>query len=104
MAKEVLPFLPGLQLFSRQRLDKEKRIKALRVPILFIHGKRDRIVPVSHGRRMYELAPEPKTYLEIASAGHDDCYISGRKDYRDAWNKFILSTGNEPTRSRQTPN
>jgi hypothetical protein len=42
----------------------------LSMPMLLMHGDRDEIIPVSHGRRLRELAPHA-TYLEMP-AGHND--------------------------------
>jgi fermentation-respiration switch protein FrsA (DUF1100 family) len=40
------------------------------LPVLILHGDRDRIVPVHHGRRLYEAAREPKQLWIVAGAGH----------------------------------
>ena len=40
------------------------------IPLLFIHGDRDGIVPLSHSRRLYERAAEPKELWVIPNAGH----------------------------------
>jgi len=48
------------------------RIRRLRSPLLVIHGEQDDIVPVSHGRALFEAANEPKTVRLIGGAGHND--------------------------------
>jgi fermentation-respiration switch protein FrsA (DUF1100 family) len=40
------------------------------VPVLIIHGNRDTIVPVHHGRILYESALPPKEFREVALSGH----------------------------------
>jgi fermentation-respiration switch protein FrsA (DUF1100 family) len=40
------------------------------VPVLIIHGTDDHLVPVGHGRLLYETAEEPKQYWEIKGMGH----------------------------------
>lgn len=40
------------------------------VPVLIIHGARDPIVPVEHGRALFEAAAEPKQYWELQGLGH----------------------------------
>ena len=40
------------------------------IPLLFIHGDRDGIVPLSHSQRLYERAAEPKELWVIPNAGH----------------------------------
>lgn len=40
------------------------------VPVLILHGDRDGIVPVEHGRLLFEEAREPKQYWELPGLGH----------------------------------
>ena len=50
-----------------------KRIVAgLRAPLLVLHGARDEIVPVAHGRALYGAAPEPKRSEVFERTGHND--------------------------------
>jgi pimeloyl-ACP methyl ester carboxylesterase len=49
-----------------------RRIGLLRTPLLIVHGDRDEIVPVDHGRRLFEGAPEPKRLEIVRGAGHND--------------------------------
>lgn len=39
-------------------------------PLLLVHGGGDELVPVSHARRLYEIAGEPKQLVVIDGAGH----------------------------------
>lgn len=49
-----------------------RRIALLRSPLLVIHGERDDIVPVAHGRTLFDAAPEPKRIEIVRGAGHND--------------------------------
>lgn len=40
------------------------------IPLLFIHGERDSIVPLEHARRLFERAAEPKELWIVPDAGH----------------------------------
>lgn len=40
------------------------------VPILIIHGDKDPVVPVHHGRMLYEAALPPKEFWETSVPGH----------------------------------
>jgi fermentation-respiration switch protein FrsA (DUF1100 family) len=42
------------------------------VPLLVMHGAADRSVPERMGRRLYELAPEPKSFVSFPGADHQD--------------------------------
>ena len=49
-----------------------RRIAQLRSPVLVIHGDRDEIVPVAHGRALFDAAPEPRRLEIVPGAGHND--------------------------------
>jgi fermentation-respiration switch protein FrsA (DUF1100 family) len=54
------------------RFDSLARIGRLRVPLFVAHGDQDEIVPYELGVRLAEAAPEPKRFLPIGGATHND--------------------------------
>lgn len=40
------------------------------VPVVIIHGERDRVVPLHHGRLLYDAASEPKEFWQTTPRGH----------------------------------
>lgn len=50
------------------------------IPLLFIHGDRDRIVPISNGQALFEAAPEPKKFLRVPGARHMHALEGDTKD------------------------
>lgn len=54
----------------RSRFDNLSRVSAIRVPVLIMHGGRDAIVSVEHGKRLFDAANEPKTGLFLPDVGH----------------------------------
>lgn len=71
------------------RYDNAAKIGQLDAPLLLIHGSADTIVPVRMGRRLFELAPEPKRLYLIENADHNDAYFLGDGDYWQAWRDFL---------------
>jgi uncharacterized protein len=65
------PYLPARALL-KDRYDSVGRIGAVRCPLLVLAGGADDIVPAWQSRRLYETAAEPKRYVEIPGAGHND--------------------------------
>lgn len=65
------PWLP-LERLLRDRYPSIDRIADLRAPLLVIAGDRDSIVPVSLSRRLFDAAPEPKRFVLIPGADHND--------------------------------
>ena len=64
----------ALSYFGSYRFDVEARMADVRVPVLVIHGTRDEIAPIAHGRRLFDLAPGPKAFVELVGGGHNDLW------------------------------
>ena len=58
-----------------------EKIPRLHLPKLIIHGDQDEIVPFSMGERLFASAPEPKQFLRLEGAGHNDTYLVGGEGY-----------------------
>ena len=80
MARAHYP-LPFAETFLKHRLNALDEIVQVRVPILFFHGDRDRIVPIKLGRKLFKAAPNPKEFVVLPGAGHNDTYVVGGQDY-----------------------
>ena len=65
-----------------------EKVARLHVPKLIIHGDRDEVVPFSMGERLFAAAPEPKQFLRLEGAGHNDTYVVGGKPYLDTVERF----------------
>jgi fermentation-respiration switch protein FrsA (DUF1100 family) len=50
------------------------RIANVTQPKLFIHGRRDTVIPLSSGEALYRVAPEPKRMLIYDASGHNDIW------------------------------
>lgn len=46
-------------------------------------------MPFSHGRRLFEMAKEPKKFLEITGT-HNEGFITSGKHYEEGLDAFIL--------------
>lgn len=57
------------------------KIGGINMPIFMLHGERDTIIPVRLAQALYEAAPEPKTFIRLPQAGHNDLYFHGAKDH-----------------------
>ena len=92
MAKTLFP-IGLLQPLIGVRYDSAAKIQSVKCPKLFIHGNRDEIVPFRLGRKLYELAPEPKQFWEVPGAGHNDLIWVAGPDYSRALRDFLLQHG-----------
>ena len=66
------------------------KIADVNVPKLILHGKDDNIVPFSMGKELFEKALEPKIFVPIQGAGHNDTYVVGGEHYLDTIVNFIF--------------
>ncbi len=67
--RAALALTPWLPL---TRYNSAAKIARVRVPLLIMHGDNDRTVPQSMGLRLYELANEPRTFVNLPGADHAD--------------------------------
>jgi uncharacterized protein len=74
MAALYYPWLPTRWLL-RTRFDNLSAIARVRAPKLIIHSRRDELVPVEMGERLYAAAPEPKHAVWLDRSGHNDAHI-----------------------------
>ena len=61
-------------------------------PLLFIHGTHDGVVPLHHGRKLFEAAREPRAFWEIQGGHHIDAFVGRAHTYRPkllAWLKSL---------------
>jgi len=67
--RRVLALTPWLPF---TRYGSAAKISRVPIPVLIMHGDADESVPQWMGRRLYELAPEPKRFVSFPGAGHQD--------------------------------
>jgi hypothetical protein len=48
--------------------------------VLVAHSPDDEIIPFSHGKKLFEAAPEPRVFLQLAG-GHNDGFIFMREEW-----------------------
>ena len=58
-AKTFYPYIP-VNLLLKDKFENYKKVKNINSPILVMHGEIDQIVPFSMGKKIYEIANEPK--------------------------------------------
>jgi hypothetical protein len=82
MGRVLYPILPGF-LFRRLkgRFSTLEWVGKVGVPVLIIHGTRDEIVPVEHGRELWTAVPGPKAWMGIEGARHNDVFWVGGASY-----------------------
>ena len=69
MGKKYYPLFP-VRFLLKDKFESYKKVSNISVPILFIHGKVDKIVPYDMGIKLYELANEPKFFYSQEYGDH----------------------------------
>lgn len=78
-----------VDLLLTQKFDSISKVRSLHIPVLFIHGTADSVVPSYVSQQLYDAAPEPKQLLLIPKAGHFQIYQPGINSYLQGMQKFI---------------
>ena len=73
-----------------------RRIAAVHCPLLVMHGREDEVIGFYHGVALYEMANEPKRYLWVDGAGHNDFNVVAHPRYLLAIKEFAGSLGQRP--------
>jgi len=87
VGKKHYPFFP-VRFLLKDKFENHKKITNISVPVLIIHGKIDKIVPFAMGKKMYQLANEPKFFY---SQEYGDHMVDYDEKLLSALKKFIQS-------------
>jgi fermentation-respiration switch protein FrsA (DUF1100 family) len=90
MAKLMFGPLPVYWLSSMKWANTDK-VATLTLPKLFLHGETDGIIPFRLGQALYAQAAEPKRFVALAHADHNDTFLAGGELYYDTIRDFILA-------------
>ena len=85
VGKKYYPLFP-VRILLKDKFESFKKIEKISIPILVIHGKMDKIVPFVMGKKMYELANEPK-YSYFSE--YDDHMMEYNENLLNELKKFI---------------
>ncbi len=94
-----LPFWPLVPMIEAEGMQSDFRIKeispiktvsAVNIPICFMHGKDDHLIPCTHSEMMYSACKNPKSVIHLfPGADHAYSIVTDRKDYEQEMAEFI---------------
>ena len=87
MASELYPWLP-VRTLTHYQYDTRSRMANIAIPILVIHSQEDEIIPFSHGKTLFQLARQPKQFIQL-QGDHNYGFLESRDTYSKGWDKFI---------------
>jgi abhydrolase domain-containing protein 17 len=89
------PFVSAYRVMTRftllpwDQFDNLSKIQKIDSAILIIHGDQDEVVPFWHGKRLHEKAKQPKSFLWVKGARHNDLQAVAGQSYGKAWLTFL---------------
>ena len=90
-AQELFPYAP-VRWIAASRYPSIERVGDLALPKLFLHARGDEVIPLAHGRRLYEAAAPPKRLVELRGT-HGDAFEVDSAAYYDAIGRFVAELG-----------
>jgi hypothetical protein len=87
VARSAFRGLPA-HLFVQARYELARRLGQVRVPVLVLHGDRDSMIPFELGRAVFDAANEPKEFVTVHGADHNDLHLVGGETYYQAILQF----------------
>ncbi len=88
MGKRKYAYLPVDWLLN-QRFDSLNKVGKLKIPVLFIHGTWDRLIPWQMSQQLFEQSPQPKFLKRIEGGEHINSGSIGLVEYRDVVSAFV---------------
>lgn len=85
-AYRVVTYYP---LFPFDKYNNLRKINSITAPILFIHGTKDDVIPIWHGKKLYDTYTGSKESYWVEGASHNDIAIVGGSEYLTKIKDFI---------------
>ena len=82
------------RLILHQKFDSIQKVASLKIPVLFIHGVADEMIPYQMSEKLFAAAPEPKQLFLAPEAGHNNvAEVTGEK-YSQIIRDFVQLVNN----------
>jgi uncharacterized protein len=72
-----------------QRFDSIHKVSQIQIPVLYLHGTADTLVPSKMSQQLFEKTRSPKQLKLFPNAGHNDVAQVGGADYTQTVRNFV---------------
>lgn len=79
MTRRLVPFLP-INLLMRDQYRSHEALEGLQVPVIWIHGTNDSVVPLSQGQKLFDGYDGPKEAHIIDGGQHTNLWFLGGRE------------------------
>ncbi|HEY6251303.1 MAG TPA: alpha/beta hydrolase, partial [Candidatus Angelobacter sp.] len=97
------PFLSAFRVLTRvpllpfDKFPNYRDIRAVHCPVLIVHGDSDTVIPPWHGRKLFERANEPRKFVSVPGADHNDLEMVAGKTYTATLQEFATFVSEHQT-------
>jgi fermentation-respiration switch protein FrsA (DUF1100 family) len=84
----VYRVLTGVRVLPFDYFENERKLAHVSCPSLIMHGRRDEVIPYSHGEALFAAAREPKRSLWVPGAAHNDFLNVAGRSFWEALREF----------------
>jgi fermentation-respiration switch protein FrsA (DUF1100 family) len=95
-------FVP-VRYMLKDPFDSLSKIANLRSPLLILHGQRDAVIAVEHGRQLYDMAPKPKRFHLFEEGRHSDLFDHGAAEVVNGFLEAILDSSHPRLAPKSDP-
>ena len=88
MARREYPMIPVDGLLN-ERFDTVTKVERLVLPMIFVHGTADAVVPVAMSERLYRAARGDRQLVLVEGAGHEEALTAGGQRLSDALVRLV---------------
>jgi fermentation-respiration switch protein FrsA (DUF1100 family) len=85
--------LRTLDLLASFRFETADMLRGFDRPTLVMHGDSDSVVPYTVGRALFERLSEPKRFVTLRGADHNDFHPAPAREYWEAVNDLVSHAG-----------
>jgi fermentation-respiration switch protein FrsA (DUF1100 family) len=87
-AAATIYHFPPIKRLIRFEYNTAEHLTGVECPVLVVHSRDDEIMSFHHGQRLFELASEPKMFLEITGT-HNEGFITSGSHYEEGLDTFL---------------
>ncbi|NMF57539.1 alpha/beta hydrolase [Pseudanabaena yagii] len=78
-----------IDLLIHQRFDSIAKVRSLAIPVLYIHGTADELIPPMMSQRLYDATPTKKQIVFIPNGGHNNNAATNEPLYLNSISSFF---------------
>lgn len=87
MVSDVYPFVPTF--LAKYEFPTDKFLQKLRdTPVIIMHSPNDEIVGFHNGKSLFDVAKEPKQFVELRG-GHNNNFFESSERIKDSWRGLL---------------